>query len=174
MDRVAIHACDGASLWPYFAPHHYMSENYSGHGAIVALFNGELAGFASHITLPSGTIPQPTKRGHRTVVLPDFQGMGIGVRLAEVMGTMVLRRGCRYFCKTSHPRMGAYRNLSPLWRATSKNERTRGTEGDNRGVVRWEVKRTKSYSHEFVGDDPDLYAWVLSRRQTMTQTALWG
>lgn len=173
MDKVTIHACDGAAMWPYFARHHYMSDAYHGHGAVVATMSGELVGFASYIAFPSGTIPQPAKREHRTVILPDFQGMGIGVRLSDTLAAIMLGRGCRYFSKTSHPRMGDYRDASPLWKPTHKNGLARTAEGDHRTLTRWQVKRTKSYSHEFIGDDPTAYERVLAAVKTDIQERLW-
>lgn len=158
-DTVDLFRCDGRRLWSLFRRHHYLSGTYNGHGAICGLLEGNLVGFASYITYPSGTIPQPARREHRTVILPDYQGMGIGVRLSDALGWMMLLEGYRYFSKTSHPRMGGYRNQSPLWRPTSKNEVARD---DDTGRSRWELKRTASFSHEFIGDNPELYATVLS------------
>lgn len=152
-------------MWPIFARHHYLSARFSGHGAIVAVLGDRPVGFASFIAYPSGTIPQPSRREHRTVVLPDYQGMGIGVRLSDFLGTMMLHEGHRYFSKTSHPRMGEYRNNSALWKPTAKNGIARTTEGDHGRFTRWQVKHTKSFSHEFIGDDPDLFAWVMAKRK---------
>jgi hypothetical protein len=43
-------------------------------------------------------------RGHRTVCLPDFQGIGIGNRISAEMGAIVrAATGGRYHSVTSHP-----------------------------------------------------------------------
>jgi GNAT superfamily N-acetyltransferase len=162
-ETVDLFRCDGRRLWSLFRRHHYLSGSYNGHGAICGVLDGNLVGFTSYITYPSGTIPQPARRGHRTVILPDYQGMGIGVRLSDALGMLMLREGYRYFSKTSHPRMGGYRNNSPLWKPTSKNEMARE---DSTGTSRWELKRTLCFSHEFIGDDPNLYATVLANIHT--------
>jgi GNAT superfamily N-acetyltransferase len=54
----------------------------------------------------------------RTVVLPDFQGLGIGVRFSNAIADIFIEEGSRYFSKTAHIRMGEYRQNNPLWRAT--------------------------------------------------------
>ena len=160
-DCVEYYLVEGAAYWPYFAKHHYMNGEYNGHGAIVGVMNGELAAFTSYIAYPS-PIPQPCKRGHRTVVLPDFQGFGFGAQISQVMGVYLLSQGFRYFCKTSHPRLGEHRNLSPLWRETSQNMKMR----DNDSLkLRWRRKEVSSYCHEFVGDDPELYASVMETKK---------
>lgn len=172
-DNVDLFRCDGRRLWSLFRRHHYLSGAYHGHGAICGVLEGNLVGFASYITYPSGTIAQPARREHRTVILPDYQGMGIGVRLSDALGWIMLLEGYRYFSKTSHPRMGGYRNQSPLWKPTSKNEVART---DDPGNLRWKLKRTMTFSHEFIGDDPDLYAKVLANIQhpDTSQLSLFG
>lgn len=157
-DRIDYHLVDGAAYWPYFAKHHYMTSDYNGHGAIVGVMNGELAAFTSHITYPS-PLPQPCKRGHRTVVLPDFQGFGIGAQISQVMGVYLLTQGFRYFCKTSHPRLGEHRNRSVLWKATTQNMKTRNNHDLHQ---RWRRKEVASYSHEFIGADAALYERVMN------------
>jgi GNAT superfamily N-acetyltransferase len=167
-DTVDYHLVDGADYWPYFAKHHYMSGDYNGHGALVGVMNGELAAFTSFITYPS-PLPQPCKRGHRTVVLPDFQGFGLGPQISQVMGAYLLSQGFRYFCKTSHHRLGEYRNNSPLWRPTTQNLKARDNPEKN---LRWRRKEVVSYSHEFLGDDPAIYERVLNPRQSTNQLML--
>jgi GNAT superfamily N-acetyltransferase len=44
-------------------------------------------------------------RGHRAVILPDFQGMGIGVRFTEIVAQIHLDEGHR-FSRTAHPKLG--------------------------------------------------------------------
>lgn len=159
-DIAEYHLVEGAAYWPYFAKHHYMSGDYNGHGAVVCVLNGQLAAFTSYIAYPS-PLPQPCKRGHRTVVLPDFQGLGLGPQVSEVMGRYMLLCGFRYFCKTSHYRLGEHRNQSPLWKPTAQNMRTRDNPDKH---LRWRRKEVVSYCHEFIGSDQELYASVMDRK----------
>jgi GNAT superfamily N-acetyltransferase len=58
---------------------------------------------------PSGTI----KNGYalsRTVVLPDFQGLGIGKSISEFTAQILLSIGGRVFTKTINPALGEHRN----------------------------------------------------------------
>jgi GNAT superfamily N-acetyltransferase len=96
-------------------------------------------------------------RGHRTVVLPEFQGLGIGARMTEAMGELHLIEGKRYFTKTAHPRLGEFRNNSDKWRGTSKNGVARldyntndTTFGGLAGSLQKHMNRM-CYSHEYIG-----------------------
>ena len=60
-------------------------------------------------------------REHRTVILPSFQGLGIGSRVSDAIGEYLALHGFRLQSKTAHPKYGGYRNKSPLWKATKKN-----------------------------------------------------
>jgi len=152
--RLEVFPCD-AKVWPVFAPHHYLSESLNSTARCwLATWDGVLVAFASALPFPNGNFKNGW-RGHRTVVLPDFQGLGIGVRLSDSVGRIFLEAGCRYFSKTVHPRMGAYRDASPLWRATSKNRKARPDYSETRktkedGHKMRHVDRV-AYSHEFIG-----------------------
>jgi hypothetical protein len=52
---------------------------------------------------------------HRTVCLPDFQGVGIGNALSEFVATLFVATGKRYCSRTSHPAMIRHRARSKLW-----------------------------------------------------------
>jgi len=54
-------------------------------------------------------------REHRTVMMPDFQGLGIGTCMSNAVAAAMLRRGLRYFSRTAHPRFGNHRQKSDLW-----------------------------------------------------------
>ena len=148
-----IHPCSN-EVWKHFAPHHYLSEslNKSAH-CYLALWNGSVVGFVASIAYPSGTVKE-AYREHRLVVHPDFQGFGIGPRLSEAVAQHYLDNGKRYFSKTSHPRLGGYRDQSALWKPTSKNHKRR-TDGLNLdGKARWSIDPNRwSYSHEYIGID---------------------
>lgn len=142
-------------LWPVFRNHHYLSGNINPSARCwVATWKNNPVGFASAIAFPNGAI-QSAWRGHRTVILPDFQGLGIGVRLSDAVASIFVRKGCRYFSKTAHPRLGSYRDSSPLWRPTSKNHRTRNDYNINHKTKEDKHKMQHAhrlcYSHEFIG-----------------------
>jgi hypothetical protein len=52
---------------------------------------------------------------HRTVCLPDFQGVGIGNALSEFVAALFVATGKRYCSRTSHPAMIRHRARSGLW-----------------------------------------------------------
>ena len=121
----------------------------------LATWDGIPVGFTACIAMPSGTLKNAW-RGHRTVVLPDYQGFGIGVRLSDWMGERCISLGRRYFSKTAHPRMGQYRDNSSLWKPTSKNHHSRRDNKTSRNKNYKEMNNTLrinkwSYSHEYIG-----------------------
>lgn len=116
--------------WPLFAPHHYLSARLLPQArCFIAEWEGETVGFASAIRMPNGAVKNAW-REHRTVVLPDYQGLGIGVRLSDEVARRFVADGWRYYSRTAHPRMGQYREHSSLWRPTTKNRRRRSDYTD--------------------------------------------
>ena len=171
-------------MWDLFKRHHYLSHELNDciHGH-VARWNGEPVGFV-------GDKPVPGVRekgsggedggGHdasrnvwgesRTVILPEYQGIGIGSRLSNAVAAYRVRE--RYYCvryisRTAHPRFGRYREASPLWEATATNKtayvhttiypstrrraEVTGVDPRNDGKGR----NCVSFSHEWVGDEVD-------------------
>ena len=140
-----------AESWAIFRDHHYLSGNLNKSARHwVCLWGSDVVGFTSVLAMPSGTLKNAF-RGHRTVVLPDYQGLGIGVRMSDAIGEIHLKEGKRYYSKTTHPRMGEYRNRSNKWRATSKNMKVRCAAGKNKNLD-WMPRSVFSYSHEYVGE----------------------
>lgn len=66
--------------------------------------------------------------GHRLVVLPDYQGMGIGTRLNEFCGEVMLNDGQKYYCKTAHFKLKNYYKTHKTW-TVMKEEIKRYTKG---------------------------------------------
>lgn len=153
--RIAIDVVPcGVSAWAIFEPHHYLSAAINKSSRCwIALWDGVPVGFASAIAFPNGNMRRAW-RGHRTVILPDYQGLGIGVRLSDAIARMFVDDGCRYFSKTAHPRMGEYREASPNWRATSKNKRARLDYSEGRKTKedghKLAHRNRVCYSHEFI------------------------
>lgn len=102
-------------------------------------------------------------RESRIVVLPEWQGMGIGSKFSEAVASIYTSRGKRFFSKTAHPALGEYRNKHPeRWRATSTNMQKRPSYLKKDGTARNEKGFGKSaeaivrdanrvcYSHEYI------------------------
>ncbi len=143
--------------WELFRNHHYLSGDINkGSRCFLAVWNDVPVGFGAVIALPSGTLKNAW-RGHRTVILPDFQGMGIGVRLSDCIGEIMMSEGKRYFSKTAHPRLGEYRQSSLKWRGTSHNLSDRKDYMTNRSDTKYSnALKTKHkdrlcYAHEYIG-----------------------
>ncbi len=146
----------GCEKWGPFSSHHYLSENInkSAHCWLVK-WGAETVGFTSILAFPSGSFKRAW-REHRTVVLPEFQGLGIGVRISDAIGEILITQGKRFFSKTVHPHMGKYRDKSELWRPTSKNHMKRKDYNHNRVTKEsgYKDKHTNrwAYSHEYIGN----------------------
>lgn len=145
---------DGYKMWPYFAEYHYLSDTYKGHRAFLAVIDDSPVAFSSIMRYPSGTVKNAW-REHRTVVIPQFQGLGLGARMSDwtahyVCDTLTEGQG-RYFSKTVHPRLGEYRERSPLWKPTSKNKKGRSAKEAAETYRDHSVVTRVSYSHEYIG-----------------------
>jgi ABC-type ATPase involved in cell division/GNAT superfamily N-acetyltransferase len=112
---VELRVCKATpAAWPLFRNHHYLTGRL--HRAArcwVATWNGIPVAFTSCMPLVGHA---GVWREHRTVVLPDFQGVGIGNALSEWLGAYLRSWGIRFTSVTSHPAMIRHRSRSPNWR----------------------------------------------------------
>jgi GNAT superfamily N-acetyltransferase len=149
--RIEVRRCE-PSLWRVFRDHHYLTgEMNKSSQCFLATWNGRAVGFASALAFPHKHFKNAW-RGHRTVVLPDYQGLGIGVRLADAVAEYYAKQGKRYFVKTAHPRMGKYRNASPKWRPTTQNNKPDPYQTVVLGMYGGEVRQVPriAYCHEYI------------------------
>lgn len=114
------------SSWDLFKHHHYL-DNDLNHAAtcFVAFWNGRPVCFNAWLSQPHGQIHN-LRRGHRTVTLPDYQGVGIGNAVSAHIASMWKALGYRAMSTTSHPAMVRSRARSPLWRMHRPPGRTAG------------------------------------------------
>jgi GNAT superfamily N-acetyltransferase len=139
--------------WALFAPYHYLRDDLNnGSVCFVAVWDDQPVAFTSAMAMPSAHI-KGGWRGHRTVVLPDFQGFGIGSALTDWFGEYQLSLGHRFYVRTTHPRLAAHRRNSPLWRETAKSGRRRPVRASYVvNTLKWEPDFTRvAYSFEYTG-----------------------
>ncbi len=123
--ELAIHRC-GKELWPMFKRHHYLSGNLPmGCRFYAGVIGGERVAFAA-------VAPQMGYAGYRrfsrVVVLPDYQGIGVGGRFRDAVaqieqGTPGVRR---LSLVTSHPAMIRSLANSARWRCSHAGMATDG------------------------------------------------
>ncbi len=114
--ELAVFRCK-ASAWRLFAPHHYLSGALlSSATCFLASWQGEPVAFSAWV--PFFGAGPPRRREHRTVTLPDYQGVGIGNALSAAIASMWTALGYRATSTTTHPAMIRARLRSPLWRMT--------------------------------------------------------
>jgi GNAT superfamily N-acetyltransferase len=111
-----IHRCSLAP-WKMFARHHYLSGRLAvGARCYLATWDGEPVTFCA-------TLPVITRKNHRRftriVTLPDYQGMGIGMRVVAAVASLHRAEGLRINVTSSHPALIRHCQRSPDWRTVN-------------------------------------------------------
>lgn len=146
-----------ADLWRMFRQHHYKDKYLNGacsKNCYVGIYEGRPVVFTAIVPSPGLRLANlenapykvgsdtykdiQTVREHRTVVLPDFQGLGIGPRFSDAVAYYVskMTRKC-FYSKSVHPRFGSYRDRSTWWVPNGTNHRRQN--------------KRKVYSHHWIG-----------------------
>lgn len=152
--------------WNFFKKHHYLTENLSkAFNLLLFEWNGKPVGLVVYKSQPTGAVPNGYGLS-RTVVLPDFQGMGIGSKISEFTSAILVNEGKRVFTKTVNPALGEYREVSDVFRPTSKNRKIRkDANTDNAGK---RLSRA-SYCHEYIGEGISGYEELLKPIKEMRE-----
>ncbi|MGD0384452.1 MAG: GNAT family N-acetyltransferase [Thermoguttaceae bacterium] len=102
------------SAWRLFARHHYLSGALSSYArCYMALWDGVPVAFCATLSLLGR---KNRRRVSRIVTLPDYQGIGIGMALAETVAELNRCEGFRLNVTASHPAVIAHCRHSPRWR----------------------------------------------------------
>jgi ABC-type lipoprotein export system ATPase subunit len=142
------------SAWKVFSKHHYLTANLS-HAAtcFVAFIDGVPATFHSYLPFVGRLkTNQKAMRGHRSVCLPDFQGVGIGHALITYLAGMWKGLGYRVFRNTGHPAEIAAARRAPecqMIREPSRTSRDGGPLAHRMSRTRASTRITASF--EFIG-----------------------
>jgi hypothetical protein len=148
---VGIYPVD-KTAWRVFSPHHYLSAAHSRSATAFGMFVGdECVAFHSyrHFVHPH---MRNTKQGHRLVVLPDWQGLGLSLRFAEWMGQHLYEQGSRYRIVTAHPAVVRSLSRSPRWVNNNPSMRLRANVSSAPDLRRFQAdtRRLNTHSFEYV------------------------
>ncbi len=103
-------------------------------------------------------------RASRIVVLPDYQGLGIGSKISDFCAGIMKNEGARYYLKTVNPALGEYNNKSDNWEPTAFNGKVRipSVVANKKGRNKYTTLRTQpSYCHKYVGESISGYENLL-------------
>lgn len=117
-----------ASAWPLFAPHHYLSHALA-RAAVCFLATWHARPVAFSAWLPYVGVGPKSRREHRTVTLPDYQGIGIGNATSDFAAALWSGLGYRAVSTTTHPAMIRARLRSANWRMHRAPAFAAGNEG---------------------------------------------
>jgi ABC-type ATPase involved in cell division len=140
--------------WQIFARHHYLTAQLNRSAiCFCAFLDGEPVAFHSYLPFVGKLKGERAAvRGHRSVCLPDFQGLGIGSCLITQGAAMWRALGKRVFRNTGHPAEIAHAIKSKDWmmtRAPGKTARDSGKEAGKFAKTRATDRFTASF--EYVG-----------------------
>lgn len=113
--------------WRLFERHHYMNgaQPFSVR-AWCAFLSGRPIAYSSYAILPHPTVKN-MMMGSRLVVLPDYQGLGIGRALTNFVADALHKSGYRVRNRTAHPGAQAIWGSDPKWRFVTSGRTSRGS-----------------------------------------------
>jgi energy-coupling factor transporter ATP-binding protein EcfA2 len=149
-----------AETWDFFKKHHYLTEEVS-KSCKFLLFE-----WNDKPVAVLAMIAQPNKGGRATavaisriVVTPDFQGMGLGVKISEFSSAIFKANGAsNVYIKTVNPALGEYMSKSNKWKPTGNNGKKPSTDKKSMGVIKF---TRISYCYEFIGESISGYEDLL-------------
>ena len=147
------------SAWKYFSRHHYLTaELHHAAKCFVAFIEDKPVGFHSYLPFVGRlATDQKAMRGHRSVVLPDYQGVGIGNAMITTLAGMWKALDRRVFRNTGHPAEIAGAARDPNWKLIRPPSRSSGSGG--KAMPQMSNKRANerlTASFEYVGSAMDV------------------
>lgn len=136
-----------------FAKHHYLTESLNKScKCLLFLWDDIPVGFVGILNTPRKGMPW----GHaisRIVINPDYQGLGLSLRILNFCGGILKSLGDDYhlYVKTIHEKMGEGLERSKTWNPTSYNGKKRKNTKFEQGKYNNRLDR-KSYCFKYVGE----------------------
>lgn len=140
-----------SGVWSAFRLHHYLDHHlHRAAKCYLGMVDEALATFTAVLPFPHAK--RPGWREHRTVCLPDFQGVGLGNAMSEFVAGLYRSTGRPYFSSTSHPGMMRHRARSPLWKmVVAPSYRGKAGKTGLHGKGRAHATKRLMASFEYVG-----------------------
>lgn len=139
--------------WNLFKQYHYLTEDLNKACiCYVTTMNNKPVVFNAVLPFPHGSI----KNGYRmsrTVVLPDYQGLGIGSKITDYLASLYKKEKRTMYVKTSNPALWSHRDKSNDWKLTTEVTKEKLNSewmekmqtADKSGMLKYRNAITKSY-----------------------------
>ena len=122
--KFEIFSCTDKTIWKMFAKYHYLSHSHNNAASVyIATVNDAVAGFISILHFPHPKVKN-MKKVHRLVILPDYQGIGIGGILLNSIADIYKKDNWRFNIVTSAPSLINSLKKSNSW-ITTRFSRTK-------------------------------------------------
>lgn len=146
----------GRETWSYFSRYHYLSHHLpGGHIETFGLFSGAdqigFQCFANYVPHTPGTVKQ--MHSNRTVIHPDYAGMGLGIRLINEASAIMAARGFDVRAKFSSTPIYLSMSKQVCWKLLKVERTTKPNYGGkNSSSQRMAGARvdTKTYSFRYI------------------------
>lgn len=136
------------SAWSLFGKHHYLTNDLNRSAVCyLATWGSEPVAFVA--MLPAVGRSQRGRRISRIVVLPDYQGIGVGGRVLDAVAGLWPND---VFLKTSHPSLMSYCSRSRNWKCFHVNQAGRKlTDARKKDFGSTRVRTRMTASFRYVG-----------------------
>ena len=145
--RFDIRECVGSQekkkAWKNFSKYHYLTEDLNMAARVyVGYVNDEIACFSAILPLPNLV---DTFRISRSVVLPDFQGIGLSNRMSEFLGEEYNSKYKALTGTTTHPGLIKSRMLSNRWEITAFDKEVSVAHNFDKNILNKRLKASFRY-----------------------------
>tara|TARA_R110002110_G_scaffold7233_1_gene36696 strand:+ start:1214 stop:1678 length:465 start_codon:yes stop_codon:yes gene_type:complete len=140
-----------------FAKYHYLDSglNKAAHCYVMTV-NDVLCGFCAVLSFAHPHLKN-TWRAHRTVVLPDFQGVGLGNFLSATIADKYLSEKKNFISTTTNPAMIFARKKDPRWITTRIGRAAKPNSKSKIHIERKDKSNTScrriTASFKYIGDN---------------------
>ena len=142
----------GKEVWSTFSKYHYLNSEINRSAKCFAVFiKNKPVAFVAVIAFPHAV--SSGWRLHRTVCLPDYQGLGIGTMLHDKVSAIMRATGKPVYDRMSHPAVIRALAKSSDWKMTGKPKRqvALGRTSSIRGLSATLAQNRITAGFKFVG-----------------------
>lgn len=137
---------DKSKYWKMFSKYHYLSYSHNNAARVfIGTMNDNIFGFCSVLPFPHPVLKNHWKE-HRTVVLPDYQGVGLGHKLSNCIAELLKKDMKGFISTSSNPAFIYSRRIDKRWVVTRigrtstgggkiQNKNRKGSTSSNRITV---------------------------------------